>query len=63
MPRRQRDYAEDRALTKEQLAEYRAQLAGMSEEELLIAFKSAHHVLGFIDKRFPTPRLMQELVQ
>jgi hypothetical protein len=34
----------------------------MSEGELL-AFKAAHHILGFVDKRFPTPRIMHELVQ
>lgn len=63
MARRQRDYAEDRALTREQLAAYRQELAEKSEEELVMAYKSALHVCGFIDKRFPSPRIMQELVQ
>src|SRR3569833_359734 len=37
MPRKHGDYAEDRAMTRQQLAEYRAKLAGKSEEELLLA--------------------------
>ena len=60
---RQRDYAEDRALTRQQLADYRQQLAGMSKEELVIGYKAAHHVCGRIDKRVPSPRIIQELVQ
>lgn len=60
---RRRSFDEDRALTPQQLQEYREQIEELSEHELIMQYKTRHHVCEYRGMHVPPPRIIQEFVQ